>query len=589
MKSRFSLLFAALLAGCAASPQREAPVQTESAPVAERAAEVDGIDVDAAESSPSPAEPAPELTPELLYGVLLGEIAGQRRHFEVASAAYRKAADSTDDPRVARRAARIALFSGDNRAALEAARRWVELAPEEVDARQTLAVLLTRAGRIDEAVSSFERYIELVGDNAKALKTALHVLADERGRDSALAVFQALTKRYPDDPSAALAYARLALEAERHDSALREVERALLLPGGEQGALRDARLLRARILIALGKSAKAVADMEAAVVDTPGDHGLRMAYARMLVQLRALDEAVVQFEAALKIKPEDDDALYALALLAMDASDMDRARGLLERLLVLEKRNDEAHYYLGVIAEGEARAADALSHFASVEGGEYGLNALVKRVELLAEMGRMGEAREELARVRGANPRLASQLYQVEGELLRERHLYAEALALYGEAVERHPDDDDLLYSRALVAEKVGRVDVLERDLRDILKRKPDHAQALNALGYTLADRTDRHHEALGLIDRALELSPNDPAVLDSAGWVRYRLGRLKEALEFLERAAGLVQDPEIAAHLGEVLWVMERRDEARGVWEKAIADDPDHPVLLDTVKRFLK
>ena len=578
MKSRLSLLFVALLAGCAASPQRPAePAAPDSAAQTEAAVK------EAAAPAEKPAGPVEKLTPELLYGVLLGEIAGQRHQFGVATASYLNATKVTEDPRVARRAARIALFSRDNAAALEATRRWAQLAPEDVEAHQTLGLLLTRAGRVEAAVEAFDRYIELVGDREKALRTALHVLADERDREGALKVFQALSKRYPDDPQAALAYARLALQAERHESALQEVERALLM----KGDWRDARLLRARILIGLDRPEKAVADMEAAVAETPNDHPLRVAYARMLVQLRSLEEASAQFREALRIQPEDDDVLYALALLALEGERMDEARGYLERLVTLEKRVGEAHYYLGVVAERQERLEDAVLHFSSAEGGEYGFNGLVRRAQLLVQLGRMEEARADLARVRGANPRLSAQLYQVEGELLREARDYAAALALYNEAVERHPEDDDILYSRALVAEKVGKIDVLERDLRDILARKPDHAAALNALGYTLADRTDRFDEALALITRALELTPDDPAVLDSAGWVRFRLGRLEEALEFLQRAMAMVKDPEIAAHLGEVLWVMDRRDEARKVWRELLDTGEDHPVLTETVERL--
>ncbi|WP_459867053.1 tetratricopeptide repeat protein [Endothiovibrio diazotrophicus] len=571
------LLFALLLAGCSTAPvssTAENPAPEPAAPAASAAPEGE-------------APAAAELTPELVYGVLLGEIAGQRHEFGVATAAYLRAAEISDSPRVARRAARIALFSHDPAAALKAVRRWVALAPDDAEAHQSLGVLLARGGEVEAAVAAFERYIELVGDREKALRAMLHALAGEEDRAQALPVFGALAGRHPDDPDVALAYARMALEAGQYESALEQAENALRL----RSDWRDARLLRARILIALERPEPALADMRAAIADQPDDHLTRMAYARMLVQLRHLDEAAAQFEEALRIEPKDDDALFALALLALDQERLEPARGYLERLIALGKRLDEAHYYLGVIAEREERPEEAVTHYGAVEGGEYGLSALVRRVHLLAGLGRMAEARAELAQLRGANPQLSIQLYQLEGELLREAGDYPAALAIYDEAVARHPGDDDLLYSRALAAEKAGRIDVLERDLRSILERKPDHAQALNALGYTLADRTDRHAEALKLIDRALELDPDDPAVLDSAGWVRYRLGRLEEARGFLQRAFDKAHDPEIAAHLGEVLWVMGRRDEARAVWAeaKAKAADPDHPVLRETMERLIR
>ncbi|MGB5733385.1 MAG: tetratricopeptide repeat protein, partial [Thiohalocapsa sp.] len=176
--------------------------------------------------------------------------------------------------------------------------------------------------------------------------------------------------------------------------------------------------------------------------------------------------------------------------------------------------------------------------------------------------------------------------YLIEGELLRERDLEQQAIAVYSAALDQAPDNPDLLYARAMLAVGMDRVDLLEQDLRRILTADPDHVDALNALGYTLADRTDRFSEAQSLIERALQLRPDEPAILDSMGWVLYRMGNAKDAEPYLRQALEGVFDAEIAAHLGEVLWVLDKQDEARDVWERALAEDPKHEYLLRTMGR---
>jgi tetratricopeptide (TPR) repeat protein len=208
---------------------------------------------------------------------------------------------------------------------------------------------------------------------------------------------------------------------------------------------------------------------------------------------------------------------------------------------------------------------------------------------MLSKNGRMNEALQHLEHLPVTNDQQRTQLIVAEAQLLREAGDYQKAFRLLSSGLDKYPDSPDLLYDRALAAEKIGKTDLMERDLRKLIKLKPDHAHAYNALGYGLAEHTSRLREALELIEKAVALSPNDPYIMDSLGWVHYRLGNLNQGLSYLKQAFGMNQDPEIAAHLGEVLWVQGTKDEAREIWQSALKNHPDNEVLLSTMKKFMK
>ena len=218
---------------------------------------------------------------------------------------------------------------------------------------------------------------------------------------------------------------------------------------------------------------------------------------------------------------------------------------------------------------------------------QYQVRPNLTAAVLLAESGRLVQARAHLHGLRADNSQQAIRIYRAEAEILTKRKDLAEAMEVYNGALADYPQDTDLLYSRAMLAEKMDNIEQLERDLRAILAREPNNADALNALGYTLADRTDRYAEAYELVKRAYELKPDDHYVIDSMGWTLYRMGRHQEALMHLRRAMELNGDPEIAAHLGEVLWMTGDKEGAMEIWDTALQSTPDDPRLLDVKKRF--
>src|SRR5262249_13998414 len=252
------------------------------------------------------------------------------------------------------------------------------------------------------------------------------------------------------------------------------------------------------------------------------------------------------------------------------------------------KDPDSARFYLGQVNEERKHYDEALKWYSTVEPGEQYINAQARYAGILAKQGKLAEARKHLQQASAQNNQQRVQLTQAEAQLLRDANQYQAAFDLLGEALEKLPNYPDLLYDHAMAAEKVNRIDILEGNLKKLIQIRPDHAHAYNALGYTLADRNQRVDEAYGLIETALKLAPDDPFILDSMGWVLYRMGRHKEGVDYLQRAFALRPAREIAAHLGELLWAAGDHNQARKIWSEALKEHPTNESLLATVKRFI-
>lgn len=520
----------------------------------------------------------------VLFDILLGEIAGQREQLDVSVLHYLRAAEESDDPRVAERALRIAVFAKQEGPALSAARRWVELAPDTVEARQSLAILAMHAGIPDEAVEQFEYLLTRAEDDTQLYQAVTGLLARNEDRQVALELMRRLVEAHPQSVQAHLAYSRLALHAENTELALQEVERALAL----QPQLAEALILRAGVRVKAGETERAQEELKEAVAAQPANAELRMAHARLLLDIQKLSAAAEQFAAVVKLQPDNADAWYSLGLLALEQREYKSAERYFRKLLELGKREQEARYYLGRTREMREDYDAALEWYAKVTEGDYWLEAQTRMASMRAKTGDLEGARRQLNDLRVRQPALAVRLYLVEGDILSQAGKLREALALYNQVLTEQPNNHDLLYARALVAERLNDLALAEADLRRIVAEDPNNSHAWNALGYTLADRTDRLVEALEYIEKAVALAPDEPAVIDSLGWVYYRLGNLDQAAQHLKRAYELSRgDAEVAAHYGEVLWRQGKRSEARALWEKARRSDPDNLPLQKTLQKF--
>lgn len=526
--------------------------------------------------------PKQELSPQLLHQFLVAEFAGHRGQFGLAVSAYRDLAKATRDPRVAKRATEIALHARQYDAALETTRLWVELDDASSQASQTFASLLAATGRVDELAVQVSKMLATAGPDLGAMLLRLNrVFARSPDKRVVQKLIGGVTEPYLGIAEAHFARAIAAFEAQDMDMARHEIERALSLrPNWEQAAI-----VRAQVM---PRGPEMLEGLRSFVADNPTAREARLAYARALVGEKRYEDARREFVAILKEHPDNPDVIYAVAVLSLQLNDAGLAEGHLKRLVEMGYTEaDSARLYLGQIAEEKQRWDDALQWYAQVRSGEQYLAAQMRMAGILARTGRLEEARRQLQGTRAGNPRERTQLVLGEAQLMREAGRPAEAFHVLENGLVIQPNQPELLYEAALMAEKIGRVEVLERYLRLLIQLNPGHAHAHNALGYSLADRGERLDEAQQLIERALQLQPDDPFILDSKGWLLYRRGDTAGAVAVLKKAYGLRPDPEIAAHLGEVLWVTGERDEASRTWTEALKASPANEVLATTIKRF--
>ena len=521
---------------------------------------------------------------DVLYRLLVGELASHRGDLQLALRNYLDVAEDTRDAGVAARATKLAIYAHSEDLALRAAHLWSEADPSNVEARQVLASLLLRSGDIDSAVEHLSEVVIALSDSAgTGFHRTAELLGAEKDTETAVATMRQLIAGHEEDAQAQLALARLLVRTGNVEDAAAAADRSYEIdPGNARTAV-----LRARLRRSADDVEGAFGILEDFLSGTSESGTVRMAYARMLVDATRYEEARAEFEHLVAEAPENDDARYALGLLLVQTKRLDEATEQFERLASRDSRRDAAYYYLARIAESQDRTADAIASYRRVRRGEHRLNAQIRVAVLLADNGSVEAARRHLHGVRSETAQEAARIYSAEAGLLARVARYDEAMDVYDAALEAFPGNSDLLYARGMLAVKMDRLDILERDMRAIIEREPDNADALNALGYTLADRTDRYEEAYALIKRAIELKPDDHYIVDSLGWVLHRLGRHQEALVQLRRAMSINPDPEIAAHLGEVLWVLGNKVEARAVWSTALESAPNDERLLDVIERF--
>ncbi len=533
-----------------------------------------------------PRLPRIELSRQVMFQYLLAEISAQRGRYDIATAALNDLAKSTRDPRIAARATEVALRAGAFKQAVEAASAWVSIDPDSIQARQTVVALLVNGGQLNAAVPHLERLLVNEGDNiGRGFLQLGSLFAKQADRAAVLGVVRELAAKHSGLREARLAVAQAAWTAQNFDLALSEVREAQRIsPDWELAALFETQILARR------SNAEAMVQLQKFVEANPKATEARMNLARLYATEQRLPEARREFERLATDFPENAELALAIGLLSLQLGDFDTADRQLRKLLDGKPKDpDTLRYYLGRSAEGRKQFADAVKWYRAVESGPQRIPAQLAEASVLARQGRTKEAREVLRQIVPASLDQRVQLILTEAQVLRDAKDFQGAFELLGEALAKTPDTADLLYDQALVAERLGKFDIAEKNLARVIEIRPDHAHAHNALGYTLADRNVRLDEALKLIETALKLAPEDPYIMDSMGWVFFRMGDSQKALEFLQRAYKLKRDAEIAAHLGEVLWSRGQLDEARRVWDEALKANPENDVLQGTVKRLRK
>ena len=584
------LILASLLSACATAPN-----ESDGSNGSVSGANSAEINTNQAAATPTSEDsqpiPAPldieygHFSEDVLARVIIAEMAGQRGYNQKALNDYLELARETNDLNIIKRASRIASFLRDVPASIETGNLWLAKEPNSQEALRTLAFQMVAMGRYREAMDNLRNLLAQGATIDFRLITNQTAIDNNAALmiDALIADFEELTALYPANQSLRLGLAHLYQQNTQIEQAY-ELVRVL---AQEMNDNPEVVILEVDLLEQMGNTALAEKRLEQGLRNNENHKELRFQYGRKLLDEQRYREAHDQFQIIVEQFPEDYDMLYSLALISMEINMLNEAKQYFQRLVENAQRLDDAHYYLGYINVQENNPTEAIGHFINVNSGGNFLQAQRSLAELMIRAGRYPEVKARFQNIRFRNPDYNIPLLTLEANVLLDKGLFNEASTVLNNAVGAFPNNIQLLFLRSVYAQEVNDLLLMEVDLRKIIQLNPTSPVAYNSLGYTLADRTNRFDEAYQLILRAVELAPNDPAIIDSLGWVQYRLGLYEEARENLDRAYELFPDHEVAAHLGEVLWVMGDKSAARKVWRRALESQPDSEHIRSTMERL--
>ena len=525
---------------------------------------------------------------ELLFNILSGEIAGRRGMVGVASQNYYQASVATDDPRVAERAAKLALYARDWQRASQSSARWVKLAPQSIEAWQHRAQVSMQQKDVDTATSAMEQVVKLSdGEPGEVIPSLVDSILRQSDAELGSEVLKRLASSYPDNADTQYGIGRFAMSNGDREVALQAFERALEINPDNVDTL----LARARIQLIAGEGDVGLAPVIAYLTRSPNDLSAQLGYARLLIETGKVDRAADQFDVIYQKFPTDADALYTIGLLALDIKRVKSAESYLLAVVALDKHQDDANFYLDRISDSRRDDKQAIDRYRGVQRGDNFFGAQIRAGELHGQLGEVEESQQLFATLRTftSDKALQIEIINSESRMLNRNDLYDKSFDVLTEGLDQYNEDPALLYSRALVAERLGKREQFETDLKTVIEVQPNNSYALNALGYFLVDRNERLSEAEVYLVKAYELTPDDAAIIDSLGWLYYRQGRYADSIELLEKAYSMLADTEIAAHLGEVLWVSGDEANATKIWEEALRAEPDDDLLNRVMEKYIR
>lgn len=555
------------LNGCATKPSTKAELNVAKAPVTQ----VDN-----------------ELTAEFVYKYLVGEVAGQRGDFATSGSIFYDLARATRDPRLAERAAKVAAYGNVASLTIPAVKLWSELDPASTEAQQAMTETLIATGQLNETEPYLTKLLANAETRANGFLYLNALLGRSADKANVLRLIESLAKPYPTLPEAQFAVAQAAWSASQDDVALQALNRAeSLRPGWHVAAL-----LKGQVLFTKSPQS-AISFYQDYLVKHPEVNEIRINLAKLLVNQKQYATAKKEFPLIIKHAETSHtknsaEVTAVVGLLSYQSADYAAAATYFEQALSLGFKDvDQIYIYLAQTAEKQNHNEAATNWYNKVEPGQHYLEAQLNLANLIARTQSVDKAIDKLDALEGLNTEQQIIVIQSQAALLAKAKRHQEAFDLLDKAVRNLPNTPELVYDYALAAERIKKLDLMESELRKAIAAKPDFAAAYNALGYSFADRNIKLDEALQLIEKALSISPNDHYMLDSLGWVHYRKGNLDKAIAYLQQAYNMNPDPEIAAHLGEVLWQKGQHEAAKKIWQDALTADPDNEILLIAANKF--
>ena len=536
-----------------------------------------------AEKNQEPEIRYADFEPEVLYLLLSGEIAAQRGRFDVTLVNYMKAAQQSRDKAVIERTMRIAQSLNADNAQRKLAALWLEVAPDNMQAHRVLAIQAVKNNDLETAIGHMERIMDLGGDADFDSLAAMAGNLPPEQQQELLQLYRQMEERHPGNPELQYSIALLLKVTGDPQQALEKLAPLL----DDEPDFQPALVLKGDLLYQVGERRQALNHLLRHTRRFPDNRQMGTLYGRMLIGEGELQAAQDEFSRLVTRFPNVPGLRLSHALVALENGQSALAEEELTRLIEQGHHTDEAHYYLGRIADEENNTEQAIGFYQNVERGNYYFPALARASELMAEEGELDEALAEIQELRNNNPEQEENFHLLEINLLLDREQNELALEAANKALEDYPANIRIRYARAMLLDSMDQPEQAESDLRLIIEEQPQNAVALNALGYIITTRSDRYAEARDYIERALEIDPENPAILDSMGWVLYQQGETEMALDYLSRAWEAYADPEVAAHFGEVLWQTGEEEQARIIWEEGFEQDPDHPILIETVERL--
>ncbi len=526
------------------------------------------------------------IDPDVMYLLLAAELATQRQQYGLAYEAYMELTKRVHDPKFAEQAAKLALQIKDSRKTNDAVSAWVNQEPKNVTARKLAALSALRGHDKAAAVKALNALLTAESDDFENALLELSNILQKEGKDKFVYdTLEALaTKTTSNKPVIYFVQSLLSMQMKNNAQAEKKIEQALALQPNAEHPL----IIQAQLAVMANDLSRAKTLLNAAILKHANNPVFKKLLAQTLIKTAEYEPAAELYQTLITQMPKDGENYIALALINLQLNRESNAETILKTLAEQPEWTSQANFYLGKIEEKRNNVEGAVALFDKVTDNTFALDAGISAINLLAKERKYDEVDVRLETLVKKYPQQKLRLVLMQAGLYNQQNQYDKAFVLLSEMLLQSPDEKDLLYSRALIAEHLGKLDVLEADLKKILAKQPNDAEALNALGYTLLDDAKRYHEAEKYLQRAIKLQPNEPAIMDSFGWLQFKLGNHSQAVKYLQSAYEKQNSGEIAAHLCEVLWVMNKKEDAQKLFDDALKIAPEDTDLLDFKKRFL-